>query len=183
MNDYLSQLAATLRSLPADRLSHLRTLILKTAMRGGTVWVCGNGGSAAVASHWACDLQKAAGIRAVALGTNAALSTAWSNDDSYAAALAAELRTLARGGDCLVALSCSGTSPNVTTALRQAWLMRMPRVLLTQAETVQPTPIDVLVEVASSDYGILEDCFAAIGHALTQEIRAERIGLEQEIAA
>jgi len=54
----------------------------------GTLWIAGNGGSASTAQHWACDLSKAAGVRAQALGCNTAVNTAWANDEDYGVALA-----------------------------------------------------------------------------------------------
>lgn len=182
MNDYFRQLQTALATLDDDKIGKLQALIQRAIMRGGTVFVAGNGGSAAVAAHWACDLQKAAGIRCIALGTNTAIQTAWANDDGYAEAFAAELRTLGRGVDALVCLSCSGSSENIVRLLRQAWMMKIPRALITQAGRLHVTPIDVLLEIDSTDYGVLEDSFSAIGHHLTNAIRAERLGFVREVA-
>lgn len=171
MTDYFRQLQTALATLDDDDLAHLNALVRRTVERDGTIWLAGNGGSASVAQHWACDLSKAAGIRAQALGTNAAILTAYANDKSYAIALAEELERCGRPGDSLVCLSCSGTSPNITAALRQAWLMKLPRALVTGYQGVIVTPVDAVVTVQGQDYGILEDVFAAIGHWLTQEVR------------
>lgn len=161
---YFTDLASTLARLnPAPLVSFARDC-------PGTLWVAGNGGSASVAQHWACDLQKAARRRVQALGANSAVLTAWANDTTYAGALAAEFAQLARHGDSLICISCSGMSPNITTLLRQAWLLRHPRAIVTGRGLVWPTPVDVVVNVPHEDYGILEDCFAAIGHYLTKEL-------------
>lgn len=136
----------------------------------GTLWLAGNGGSASVAQHWACDLSKAAGRRVQALGSNPAVLTAWANDESYGAALAHELGRLARPDDRLLCLSCSGTSVNITTVLRQAWLLKLPTAIVTGRPDVYPTPIGTLVHVPHEHYGIIEDCFSAIGHWLTEAL-------------
>jgi D-sedoheptulose 7-phosphate isomerase len=138
----------------------------------GTLWLAGNGGSASTAQHWACDLSKAAGRRVQALGSNPAVLTAWANDDAYGVALAKELAILARPNDALICLSCSGTSRNITTLLRQAWLLKMPRAIITGRADVWPTPMSLVVNVPHTDYGILEDSMSAIGHWLTKELSA-----------
>lgn len=170
MNDYFRQLQTALATLDDGQLASLHALAWRTIERDGTIWLAGNGGSASVAQHWACDLSKAAGVRAQSLGVNSALLTAWANDDTYAGALAEELKQLARLDDCLICLSCSGTSPNIARVLRQAWLMKLPQALLTRAGGVHIEPLSVLVEIGSDDYKVAEDCFAAIGHWLTREL-------------
>jgi D-sedoheptulose 7-phosphate isomerase len=138
----------------------------------GTLWLAGNGGSAATAAHWACDLSKAAGRRAQALGFNTAVLTAWANDDDYSVALARELERSFRPGDRLICLSCSGTSKNITTLLRQAWKLKLPRAIVTRRTDVYPTPVDLLVTIPHDHYGILEDAMLAIGHWLTEELQS-----------
>jgi len=142
----------------------------------GTLWLCGNGGSAACALHWACDLSKAAGRRVQALGSNPAVLTAYANDEHYSTALARELERLAREGDRLICLSCSGTSPNIVTVLRQAWLLKLPRAIVTGKRSVWPTPVDIVVNVPHDHYGVLEDCFGVIGHLLTEALRQAQDG-------
>lgn len=136
----------------------------------GTLWLAGNGGSASIAQHWACDLSKAAGRRVAALGANAAVLTAWANDLHYGVALAEELKASSRPGDCLLCLSCSGTSTNITTVLRQAWLLKLHRALVMGPAKALITPVDVVVNVPHDHYGIIEDCFAAMGHWLTEAL-------------
>lgn len=162
---YLDELATTLVRLDRQPLAAF------VRACEGTLWLAGNGGSAATAQHWACDLSKAAGRRAQALGSNPAVLTAWANDEGYSMALAKELASVARPGDSLICLSCSGTSPNITALLRQAWLLKMPRAIVTGRNHAWPTPIDLIVNVLHTHYGIIEDCHSAIGHWLTEELQ------------
>lgn len=168
--NYLIDLAATLHKLDMVKLDALQALITRTK---GTVWIAGNGGSAANALHWACDLSKAAGRRVQALGANPAVLTAWANDERYGSALAAELKAVARPDDSLICLSCSGTSENIVTLLRQAWLLKLPRALVTGQQMTWPTPIDVVVHIPHAHYGVLEDVTMAIGHYLTEQLRPD----------
>jgi D-sedoheptulose 7-phosphate isomerase len=92
---------------------------------GHRVFVFGNGGSAADAQHIAAELvgrfaHDRRPLPVVALSTNTALVTAWSNDKGYEGAFARELSALAGRGDVAWAISTSGTSPNVIAALRSA---------------------------------------------------------------
>lgn len=137
----------------------------------GTLWLAGNGGSASTAQHWACDLSKAAGRRVQALGCNTAINSAWANDEDYGVALAREFESVARPDDRLICLSCSGTSKNIITLLRQAWLLHIPRLIVTGKTNVYPTPIDLIINIPHAHYGVLEDAMSAIGHWLTEELR------------
>lgn len=132
----------------------------------GTLWLAGNGGSAAIAQHWACDLSKASHKRVQALGCNPAVLTAWANDTSYGAALAAELDRLHQAGDRLLMLSCSGMSANIGQLISYARQARIPHYLITGG-MVADVPN---VRIPHDDYGIIEDCFSAIGHWLTKEL-------------
>ena len=107
---------------------------LRTARdSGATVFVAGNGGSAATASHWVNDLSKAtlrsgrAPIRVIGLVDNVAWLTALANDEGYERVFAGQLANLGRPGDVLVVISASGNSPNLVRAVELA----MDREVLT----------------------------------------------------
>lgn len=105
--------------LLTTRLSHARS-------RNASVFLCGNGGSAANANHWANDLLYGAGqtglggIRAHSLSANTAVTTCLANDTGYDKIFSAQLSVLASPGDLLIALSGSGNSPNILRALETA---------------------------------------------------------------
>src|SRR5262245_65921376 len=89
LDTYLTQLARSLAAIPRDSLAAVAQALWETYERDGTIIICGNGGSAATASHFACDLAKwticpdRRRLRALALTDNVPLMTAWSNDRSY----------------------------------------------------------------------------------------------------
>lgn len=101
-------------------------LVCATLREGRQVITCGNGGSAATASHYVNDWLKsghlASGqrIHAVSLVDNVGLLTAWANDVSYEEVFAGPVRALARPGDLVIAVSGSGNSPNVVAAVQAA---------------------------------------------------------------
>lgn len=162
---------AALQALDQSQLDRLFALVRDCT---GTIYICGNGGSHSTAQHWACDLNKAAGRRTVALGSNSALMTAAANDIGHRFMFSEELRSLRAGpGDMLICLSCSGSSPNVLAVLQEAREMGLPTVLLTGTGTRSPVA-DIDVNVPLDDYGVIEDCHLAIGHWLTKELRHEQ---------
>jgi D-sedoheptulose 7-phosphate isomerase len=92
---------------------------------GGTIFICGNGGSAAEAQHFAAEfvgrfLLERPGLPALSLSADTSKLTAIGNDYGYEEVFARQLRALARPGDCLWALSTSGTSKNIIRALAAA---------------------------------------------------------------
>ena len=165
---YLATLIQALRAIDMHQLAPLVALVAPVRSRGGTLWLCGNGGSFATAQHWACDLSKVNGVRALVLGAHTPTLTAHANDSSYADALANELDCYRRAGDALIALSCSGTSSNIARALAR----EIPTLLLTGLVNEATAPADHTIRVASHDYKIIEDCHVAIGHWLTKELAA-----------
>lgn len=123
---YLSGVQEVLGRIPLDALEEAIDVLLSAAYVGSTVFLMGNGGSAATASHFACDLAKGTLVpggprfRVIALTDNVPLITAWSNDVAYEDIFAAQLGNLMGRGDVVVAFSGSGNSPNVLRAVALA---------------------------------------------------------------
>jgi D-sedoheptulose 7-phosphate isomerase len=100
-------------------------LLKETFARGGRVYVCGNGGSAADAQHFASELtgryeRDRRPYPAIALTTDCSALTAVSNDYGFEHVFARQLDALAKPGDVLIAISTSGNSPNIVRALENA---------------------------------------------------------------
>jgi len=109
-----------------DNIQDAVEVLLSANYVRSTIFTVGNGGSAATASHLACDLAKGTitpgrpRFRVVALTDNVPLMTAWSNDVAYEDVFVEQLRGLIRRGDVLVAFSGSGNSENVLRAVKLA---------------------------------------------------------------
>ncbi|MBP1466833.1 SIS domain-containing protein [Candidatus Chloroploca sp. M-50] len=137
LHRYIQQIVYTLNQLPQLPLRRIADALWETYERDGTIIVCGNGGSASTASHFACDLTKwtirdgARRVRSLALTDNMALLTAWSNDQGYADVFVEQLRSLYRPGDLVFAISGSGKSPNVLRAIQWANEMGAPTIGIT----------------------------------------------------
>lgn len=126
--NYISHLNDTLEKIDQKELDNFINLILKAYNDEKMIFVIGNGGSAANASHFAQDLAKGTRkfldtdkrIKAISLTDNTAFITALSNDDGYETIFEQQLRTYAKQGDYLIAISGSGNSPNIIKAVEWA---------------------------------------------------------------
>lgn len=88
--------------------------------QANTVYLCGNGGSTSTAEHFATDLVKK-GVRAFALSANSSVITMIANDYGYDQIFSKQLEIFANPEDLVIAISCSGTSPNIVAAQRIAF--------------------------------------------------------------
>ena len=126
VQDYLSRLAQTVASISTVQIWKVIEVLFQAWQDGRRVYLCGNGGSAATASHMANDLNKYTihpekpRLKAIALTDNVPLITAWANDASYEDIFAEQIINLVEPGDVLIAISASGNSPNVLKALETA---------------------------------------------------------------
>ena len=139
----------------------------------------GNGGSLATAEHLANDLQKAAGIPAMAL-TSGPLFSAYANDLAYKRVFAEQIKGLSRHLTALVAISCSGNSENIIQALialgsafRSDGTMS---ILLTGDGTGKAAELaDIVLPVGDWPVQVQEDLHLALCHALAVELESEPI--------
>jgi D-sedoheptulose 7-phosphate isomerase len=177
---YCLELAAVTVALPFGELARVANALLDCHGRGGTIFVLGNGGSAATASHFACDLAKGARtdgmppFRVVPLTDNVPLITAWANDTSYERVFAEQLAALVRPADVVVAISASGNSPNVLAAARAARAAGAFVVALSGRGGGKLRALaDLTIGVPSDTIEQVEDAHIAIAHGLCVALRLE----------
>jgi D-sedoheptulose 7-phosphate isomerase len=120
-----NRMIAELQSAGTDTIVAAAAAITKALMQDGTVYICGNGGSAADAQHIAGELVgrfdcERRGLPAVALTTDTSVITAISNDYGYENIFTRQVEALVRAGDILWAISTSGASENIVAAARLA---------------------------------------------------------------
>jgi len=175
---YWLELASIMRAMPFDMLAKAAELLLDCYRRGGTVFILGNGGSAATASHFACDLAKgtqAAGLpafRVVSLSDNVPLMTAWANDTNYDRIFAEQLATLIRPADIVIAISASGNSPNILAAARVARQSGSLIIALTGQEGGKLSRlVDLTIYVPARSIEQVEDAHLVIAHSLCVVLR------------
>jgi len=144
---------------------------------GRRVFICGNGGSAANAIHWANDFlypvakSGGKGMKISALPANVSVLTCLANDIGYENVFAAQLATEAEPGDVLIVLSGSGNSPNVVKALEQAKASKMKSfALLGYSGGACKALADVVLHFPIDDMQIVEDMQLIVGHMLLQAL-------------
>ncbi len=126
ITDYLNQVTSAILELPEDKIRDMIDTLKSAHAEGKRVFLLGNGGSAANATHIAEDLQK--GIkecsgkrfRVVSLTESVPLITAWANDTSYEDVFSEQLDSMLEPGDVVIAISGSGNSANVLKAVEKA---------------------------------------------------------------
>src|ERR1700676_1826523 len=139
LNSYFLRLSETIIRLPLETINRVAETISRAYDDERMIFIFGNGGSAALASHLACDLGKGTVIgnnghkrfRVMALTDNVPLMTAWANDSCYEGIFAEQLQNLVAPGDVAFAISGSGNSPNILRALEVARDARANTVGLT----------------------------------------------------
>lgn len=123
---YATEVKQTLDQLPWQEIQQVVDILRTAWLTNKQVFVMGNGGSAATATHMACDLAKntvVAGmtrLRVMSLNDNMAHFSAYANDNGYDQVFAEQLSNYVNTGDVVIAISASGNSPNVLRAIERA---------------------------------------------------------------
>lgn len=184
---YFQLLSRCVQFLPFEDIERVTKILLHAYEEQRTVFTFGNGGSAALASHFACDLAKGTihgsqkRFRAMALTDNVALMTAWANDSSYENIFAEQFANFAAPGDIAFAISASGNSANVLNALRVAKQVGATTVGITGfAGGKMFNLCDACIVVPCDNMQIIEDLHLCVAHSLFTCVRA---GLSQDSSA
>jgi D-sedoheptulose 7-phosphate isomerase len=184
---YLGYLATLAKQVDPAAVAAVMERLDAARREQRTVFIIGNGGSAATASHMATDLsfgtrraQGARRPRAVSLTDNQALMTAAANDEGYAGVFVAQLEPLYRPGDLLVAISASGNSPNVLKAVQ--WVKaRGGQVIgfigFDGGALRRDCDLAVHVKTQAGEYGPVEDVHLMLNHLIAAWLRHR---MEQE---
>jgi D-sedoheptulose 7-phosphate isomerase len=177
---YFEELQRVMLSLPKEGIDQIADRLVGAYDAGRTVFLCGNGGSAALASHFACDLGKGTAhcnggkrFRVLALTDNLATLTAWANDSSYGDVFSEQLKNFVQPLDVVFAISGSGNSKNVLNALQVARESGAATVGISGFEGgAMKSLCDVCVIVPSNDMQIIEDLHLAIAHSIFRIVHA-----------
>jgi D-sedoheptulose 7-phosphate isomerase len=170
---YMQQVAKLLEDLPAQTDRFVDALY-RAFERGRKIFLCGNGGSAANASHFGQDLAKGTlssmsakrRMKVIPLTDNVGFITALANDEGYDSIFEQQLRNLAEPGDVLVAISGSGNSPNVLRAVEYAKSLGMTTIGVTGYDGGKlRTLADESVHVDIMDMGMCEALHGVVFHA------------------
>ncbi len=181
--NYLAQQKAAYAAIPLDRVAHLVQLLKACHADDRQLFVFGNGGSAANASHFITDLGKGASdtlhphgsqlgiptrrFRCLSLSDNTAWITALGNDYAYEDVFVGQLQNFARPGDLVFTMSVSGNSPNLVKAVEWANTNQLTSIALVGSKRGRLAELAHEVIVIDSDhYGRVEDAHMTICHML-----------------
>jgi len=173
ITDYLRAQKAALDSIPADAVAEIIGKLRGALKEHRHIFVFGNGGSAANASHFATDLGKGASdkvggrFRVLALNDNVSWMTALANDYAYEEVFAGQLQNHGQPGDIALGISVSGNSPNCVKALEWARKNDLRTIALVGAKRGRMAEIaEQVVVIQDTHYGRVEDAQMAICHLL-----------------
>ena len=156
----------------ADVIVNAAQMILKAYQDGGKVLLIGNGGSAADAQHIAAELigrfkLERRGLPAIALTTNTSIVTALANDYGYDTIFSRQLEALANDKDVLIAITTSGTSPNILEAVKTAHSKGVTVIGLTgEAGSKLKDKADLTIMVPSDNTARIQEAHITIGHII-----------------
>lgn len=175
---YIASLRGLLEHVSSQDVLRLQDVLFEAWRAGRMIFIAGNGGSAATASHFANDLNKGANVpnqprfRAIALSDNVPLITAWANDTSYDRIFLEQMANFLRPGDVFVAVSGSGNSPNIIAAVQWAREAGATTIGLTGGTGGRlRTLADHSLVVPSARMEQIEDVHLIVAHALCTSLR------------
>ncbi|MFZ0738270.1 MAG: SIS domain-containing protein [Candidatus Acidiferrales bacterium] len=176
--EYIAELQGILARLDTKMIDRFAEAIWRGYEEGRTLYLFGNGGSAALASHFACDIGKGTvapqkrRLRAVSLTDNVPLMTAWANDSNYEEIFAEQLRSLVHKGDLVFAISGSGNSRNVIRGLEAAREAGAISMVLTGFDGGRVKELcELCLIVPSHNMQHVEDAHLCASHAIFTAVR------------
>ena len=175
---YTEELNNTLANIDRDQIEKLHSYIEEARVNGKHVFVLGNGGSAAAASHWVCDFGKGINIgeskrlKMFAPSDHTSIFTAYGNDNAYDQTLVEQLKNLLEPGDLVISLSVSGNSGNLVEAHKYAKGKNAVTVSVVgdyNGKLIGLSDLPILIK--SMNYGVVVDIHMVLDHSISQEMK------------
>jgi len=170
---YIRQQQNALASIPLNKVSEAVQIFRKVLNGGKNIFVFGNGGCAANASHFVTDLGKGSSdkthrrFRCLSLNDNTSWMTAIGNDYGYEDVFLRQLINLAQPGDLVFTMSVSGSSPNLVKAVEWATTNKIHAIVLVGGKKGRLAEIaDTVIVVNDTHYGRVEDAHMGICHMI-----------------
>jgi D-sedoheptulose 7-phosphate isomerase len=178
---HFEELRRVLARLPHDEIDEIADALVKVYESQRVVYTFGNGGSASLASHLACDLGKGTAycnggrrFRVLALTDNLPTLTAWANDSRYEDIFSEQLRNFVQPHDVALAISGSGNSKNVLNALQVAREAGATTLGISGFQGGQMKSLcDICIVVPSDNMQIIEDTHHAIAHSVFRVVYSQ----------
>ncbi len=173
------QIVEFVRKSLAEPIAKIGQLLAQSLARGGTLFWCGNGGSASDSQHLAAELvgrfkKNRRPLRSVALTTDTSILTCVANDFSYVDIFSRQIEALGRPGDVLIGISTSGNSENVLRAFKAAKEMGLiTTALLGKGGGPAKNLVDHALVIPSDSTARIQEAHIFIGHVLCELIEQE----------
>ena len=181
IKDFADKVAVLLKNLPADEISKALDIVQATYERDGRIYIFGNGGSLALATHWVSDFNKTVfsrhldgGVRrfqAIRLPSTESELTAWANDIGYEMVFAGPLQNYIQDNDAVIAISSSGKSPSIIKAVEVAKSCKVPVIGLSGfdgGELNKLADAKILIRTEPKQYELVESVHGTILHLMTK---------------
>jgi D-sedoheptulose 7-phosphate isomerase len=177
---YISELQDTLQQLSTENINKVIDTLAEGRIMGRQTFIMGNGGSAATASHFVCDLAKNTRMdrlppfKVIGLTDNISLITAYANDEGYENVFAQQLANLVQADDIVLAISASGNSPNVLKAIELANEVGATTIGFTGFDGgILGKIVDIHVHVPSYCIEQVEDIHLVFEHIICKTLKEE----------
>ncbi|AKJ53105.1 sugar isomerase [Campylobacter lari] len=173
--EYILKLNQLLSEIDVDIVADIVNLFEQVSKNKNTIYIIGNGGSAATASHWANDFsaglkrRNILSINIKSLADNVPVCTAIANDIGYENIFKLQLQDVLKKSDVLFAISCSGTSPNIINAVKYAKEVGATVIGATGfdgGDLLKLSDIKFHVQTPKGEYGLVEDVHMILDHII-----------------
>ena len=175
LNKYLLDLSNSIKQSNINELEKVPNKILETIKKNGTIYVCGNGGSAAIANHYVCDYSKflrqhsKLKPKVISLSNNMEIITAISNDISYDEIFKYQAENLFEKNDLLIIISSSGNSKNIRKLLKFSKKKGIKVIGFSGFDGgYLKKSSNISVHISAKNYGISEDAHHILMHIILQ---------------
>ena len=180
IDGYMQEIRSLLNEVDIKTINKVKNALQQCWLNKKTVYLIGNGGSEANATHLANDLIYGLGkntgkngIRAISLSTNMSVNSAISNDDGYEYVYSKQLQTLAEPGDLLLVFSGSGNSKNIIACLEAAKMMGIQTAGFLGFDGGKAKDLlDICVHTETYNMQASEDIQIIIGHSIIRKLHA-----------
>jgi D-sedoheptulose 7-phosphate isomerase len=175
INEHKANLISLIDNIDEKLVENIIKQLEKVSLSNGIVYILGNGGSASTASHMVNDLTTGLARRdirnfnIISLSDNIAVCTALANDVGYENIFYYQLKNKVKKNDLIIAISCSGNSPNITKAVKYAKKFNTTVLGLTGfdgGELKELSDINFHVNTKIGEYGLVEDLHMILNHII-----------------
>jgi len=174
IQQYLQDLITVIERFPIEGLESILNVLIEAREKESSIFICGNGGSWATASHMVCDFSKNTRMsgrkrmKVIGLGDNIPSLTAYANDEGYDRVFAEPLISQMTSGDVLIAISGSGSSTNVLLAVEAANKIGGITIGITGFDGGRLKDlVNHCLIIPSESMEMIEDCHMVVDHLLT----------------